>query len=65
MRYRTTCIYQSNYKHEMSYIPQTTQVKLLKQYIEDVIKHKENLLTFKVLRQKQEVAKKWQSISLG
>jgi hypothetical protein len=49
----------------MSYIPQTTQVKLLKQYIEDVIKHKENLLTFKVLRQKQEVAKKWQSISLG
>lgn len=33
----------------MSYKPQTTQAKLLKQYIEDVIKHKENLLKFKVL----------------
>lgn len=32
----------------MSYKPQTTQAKLLKQYIEDVIKHKENL-KFKVL----------------
>lgn len=36
----------------MPYTPQITQAKLLKPYIEDVIRCKENLLKFKLLPQK-------------
>lgn len=60
MKYINTCIYQPGYRCERSYIPQTSQAKLLKLYLGGVIKHKEN---FKV-SQKQEVAQKRHSVSV-